>query len=224
MRKPSSQCDLAHQHLAVQFDQYPRLAALLQFNGQMYLVNKDRTSLLERLCRAIAGQQLSTKAASTIWNRVKSLQKEERHSFARFLATAQFEDLRSCGLSNAKTKTLIGLSDAHQTGQLSARKLKYYDLDELIAHLSSFWGVGQWTAEMCAIGYFKHADVWSTGDVGLRNAITKLTDSDQRKQDDIISMSAPYRSYLSLHLWSALDNGFFDASQSSDQKMVWIKD
>lgn len=209
----TSTCDKAHQHLLATFERDKRAHQMLVFNGQQFLRKTNRFSLLEYLCRAIAGQQLSTKAASTIWGRVKIHHQASDLPFKLFLQRANFDELRSCGLSGVKTKTITGLARADSQGELSARKLKTLDHEDLINHLCQFWGVGQWTAEMCAIGYFKMTDVWSEGDVGLKNAISFLYEGDSEKADKAVSISSPFRSYWSLHLWSALDNGFFKAEQ-----------
>lgn len=207
----NSVCDNAHQHLLDAFERDQRAQEMLVFNGQQFLRKSNRFSLLEYLCRAIAGQQLSTKAASTIWGRVKTQHEASNLPFKLFLQRIDFDELRGCGLSNAKTKTITGLAQADSQGKLSARKLKTFNREELINHLCQFWGVGQWTAEMCAIGYFKMTDIWSEGDVGLKNAINALYAGDSKRVDKAVSISSPFRSYWSLHLWSALDNGFFKA-------------
>ncbi len=204
-------CDNAHHHLITQFAQDPHARAMLAFNGQQYLRKTKRHSLLEYLGRAIAGQQLSTRAAATIWGRVKALQASHHCTFAHFLNTVDFDSLRQCGLSTAKTKTLLGLAVANKEGLLNARKLKTLNNEELVAHLCQFWGVGQWTAEMCAIGYFKMTDIWSEGDVGLNNAITALYAGDHQARSLAIARAQPFRSYWSLHLWAALDNGYFSS-------------
>ena len=209
----TSLCDKAHEHLLTTFERDKRVQQMLLFNGQQFLRNNNRVSLLEYLCRAIAGQQLSTKAASTIWGRVKTRQKTSELPFKLFLQRADFDELRSCGLSNAKTKTIVGLALSASQGELNARRLKTLSSHDLIEHLCQFWGVGQWTAEMCAIGYFKMTDIWSEGDVGLKNAIDALYDGNSKKANKAVSISSPFRSYWSLHLWSALDNGLFKAHQ-----------
>ena len=203
-------CDQAHQHLKSQFADFQDVARLLQFNGQQYLAGHRSMSLLENLCRAIAGQQLSTKAAATIWGRVKSMQKVCNSAFTAFAATASTEQLRECGLSNAKTRTIKELGEAAATGQLNANRLRHLPTDELVDYLCQFWGVGRWTAQMSAISYFRHADVWSEGDVGLQNALQKLYPDNQDAQLQCVAISSPFRSYWSLHLWSALDNGYFN--------------
>ncbi len=202
-------CDQAHSHLEASFCEDEYVIRMMQFNGQQTLRKTDQRSLLEHLCRAIAGQQLSTKAAATIWGRVKTQQKKSELCFTRFASVVDADALRSCGLSNAKTKTILGLSEAYGHGLLNARSLRKLKSEQLITHLSQFWGVGRWTAEMTAIAYFEQADIWSEGDVGLQNALNALYGDKPEQKSKALKLAKPFRSYWSLHLWAALDDGFF---------------
>ena len=145
----TSTCDKAHQHLLATFERDKRAHQMLVFNGQQFLRKTNRFSLLEYLCRAIAGQQLSTKAASTIWGRVKILHQASDLPFKLFLQRANFDELRSCGLSGAKTKTITGLARADSQGELSARKLKTLDHEDLMVDILDPDSTGSVPVDCC---------------------------------------------------------------------------
>lgn len=214
--KANSHCDHAHQHLLKGFCNDAKALSLIKFTGQQYLRKRPRLSLLETLCRAISGQQLSTKAAATIWGRVKAGQSAEDTSFLNFIIQTDSAQLRTFGLSNAKSRAVKELAQAAESGRLNAKRLATMPADEQIDQLCEFWGVGRWTAQMCAISYFTQPDVWSEGDVGLKNALTALYPDSPDAQLQAVQIASPFRTYWSLHLWSALDNGFFNLTNESE--------
>ena len=201
--------NLAHEHLLSYAEREERFSKLLKFNGLKQLPNVRVESFLEQISRTVAGQQLSTKAADTIWARVEGLHKSFGSTFDNFIINQSDIDLRQCGLSRAKIRTIRGLVDGAMDGQLDTRSLVEMDHLALTSHLTSFWGIGLWTAEMMAIFFFHSPDVWSKGDVGLKNSLSFLF-SDEKKKLKLVDRAAPYRSYLSLHLWAGLDEGFYN--------------
>lgn len=162
--------------------------------------------LFETLASSVVSQQLSTKAADTIWNRLK-LACGGKVSPDTILATP-LPSLRSAGLSNAKCKTLTELSLAVKNG-LNLPALKKISEDEAIKKLSSVWGIGTWTAEMFLIFALQREDVFSVGDLGLVRAVEEaygLTKDTPKKTIQEMSLKwSPYRSYACLLLWNFRD-------------------
>lgn len=161
----------------------------------------------QMLCRAVAGQQLSVKAAETIWGRVLKLVGDEplMAFFARCSAEDSRGPLRGCGLSEAKAKAMCAIATADLAGNLDVKTLKQMSTAERTARLKSLWGVGQWIADMTNMFYFGDPDVWPDGDAAVRSTLVSLT-SKRRKTALTAARFAPYRSYLAMTLWRFKDN------------------
>lgn len=150
----------------------------------------------------MAGQQLSVKAASTIWGRVA--ESAGGRPLTQHLATATPESLRACGLSGAKTKAVQAIAELDIGGQLNAVDFAVLDHAERSKRLTSIWGVGQWTADMISIFCFRDPDIWPDGDGAASGALERLT-SRRRKTTKTAERFAPYRSYLAIYMWRHLD-------------------
>lgn len=158
--------------------------------------------LADALCRSVAGQQLSVRAASTIWRRV--LERAEGRPLQLFLKDVQPEVLRACGLSGAKSQSMRAIAEAHYAGQLDALELGAVDREERSRVLTSLRGVGPWTADMVSIFHFAEPDVWPDGDVTARKSLERLT-SRRRKTTRTAARFAPDRSLLARYMWRHAD-------------------
>ena len=203
---PCSRADQIHQRFLVAARELsPGLEGAIARNGPLELTFDQSTPFAERLCRVIAGQQLSTKAARAIWNRVIiSAATEPEQSLMDYFARVDPIVLRACGLSGAKVRAIGGIVQAAQSGQLNATELGAMGCGDRTQHLTALWGVGQWTADMMSIFYFGDADIWPDGDVTARKTLERLT-SKRRKTTRSAASFAPYRSYLALHMWRHVD-------------------
>ena len=155
-----------------------------------------------RLCQAVAGQQLSVKAAASIWGRVVDRAAEQ--PLIEYLAAVSPDTLRACGLSAAKAKAMGAIASAALTKQLDAHELAALDHGERTQRLTQIWGVGQWTADMMGIFYFGDPDIWPEGDTAARKTLERLT-SRRRKTIRTAARFAPHRSYLALYMWHQVD-------------------
>lgn len=156
----------------------------------------------ERLCRAVAGQQLSVKAAASIWGRVVDSSVDQ--PLMDYFATVSPDTLRGCGLSTAKARTMRAIALAARSKQLDKTLLSELDHDDRTQYLTEIWGVGQWTADMMGIFYFGDPDIWPDGDTTARKNLERLT-SRRRKTTRTAANFAPYRSYLALYMWHQSD-------------------
>ena len=156
----------------------------------------------ERLCRAVAGQQLSVKAAASIWGRVVDSAAEQ--PLVDYFSTISPDTLRQCGLSAAKAKAMRAIALATLANQLDESLLSELDHEERTHCLTEIWGVGQWTADMMGIFYFGDPDIWPDGDTTARKNLERLT-SRRRKTVRTAARFAPYRSYLALYMWHQAD-------------------
>jgi len=160
------------------------------------------------LARTIIGQQLSGKAAATIWKRVIALAGGDVTEGK--IISIPDEALRQAGASSNKTKYLKNLAQAIIDKSLNIENIQKYGDEEIIRQLTAIKGVGRWTAEMFLIFSLAREDVFSLGDGGLSSAVNRLYGNGAALGKDEISNIAenwkPYRSIASLYLWRSLDN------------------
>ena len=179
-----------------------RLVEAIDTLGPAQFPIRDDTPFPIYLARAVAGQQLSVKAARSIWARVEAI--HEGRPFDEAFGLDRAEALRACGLSGAKVKTLLAIAAAVRDGRLAEDELLALDPEARTARLTEVWGVGQWTADMANMFWFGEADIWPDGDVAARKALERLT-SPRRKTVRTAKRFAPYRSYLALYMWRHVD-------------------
>ncbi|HYU60788.1 MAG TPA: DNA-3-methyladenine glycosylase [Solirubrobacterales bacterium] len=168
----------------------------------------SRPDPFEALARAIVGQQLSTKAARSIWERVvESL--DGRVAPAKLIA-ADPADLRAAGLSNSKVAYLRDLSERVESGDLDLERIAEVADEDVVAELIEIKGIGRWTAEMFLIFHLARPDVISTGDLGIRRATQLAYGLDELPGPTDLERIAepwrPHRTLACLYLWRSLQN------------------
>ncbi len=178
------------------------LANAIAATPPLQLIPNQDSPFPERLCRAVAGQQLSVKAAASIWGRV--VDRAVDQPLVDYFATVSPDILRECGLSAAKAKAMRAIALAARSNQLDETMLSELDHDDRTCCLTEIWGVGQWTADMMGIFYFGDPDIWPDGDTTARKNLERLT-SRRRKTVRTAARFAPYRSYLALYMWHQAD-------------------
>lgn len=161
------------------------------------------------LCTSIISQQLSVKAADTIQARVATAVLAGARFMPAHFISAEHELLRAAGLSNAKSKWLIAIAQAVHSGEFSFARLRKLDDETAIERLDALPGIGRWTAEMYLMFALARLDIFSLGDVGLRNGVNRLF-NDGARLDDAATLAiaarwAPYRSVASWYLWRAME-------------------
>ncbi|MDP2816315.1 MAG: DNA-3-methyladenine glycosylase 2 family protein [Rectinemataceae bacterium] len=163
--------------------------------------------LFSTLASSVTSQQLSTKAADTIWGRLVVACKGEVTPEA--IKKLRVPTMRTCGLSGAKSKTLKELSKAVLSSELDLLSLRKIPEEEAIVQLSSVWGIGRWTAEMFLMFALERDDVFSPGDLGLRRsmeAIYELPKDVAVKELEFIALRwSPHRTFASRVLWRVRD-------------------
>ncbi len=160
------------------------------------------------LVESIVSQQLSIKAADTIFGRLEKLFKNERINPEELLKIPD-QKIRDAGISFSKIKYIKGIAQAIIDKQLDLKKLNELNDEEAIGELIKLKGVGQWTAEMFLMFTLGRLDVFSTGDLGLQNAIIKLYKlSNKPSKEKLLEISqrwSPHRTIASRILWKSLD-------------------
>lgn len=186
----------------------PRLATLIQRHGPCTLT-RSRRDPFHVLCNSIVSQQLSVKAADTILGRVMARAGAPKRLTPEQVLGVPLDDLRTCGLSNAKARWLHAISTQVQSGAFSFARLKKMNDADATAALDALPGVGLWTAEMYLIFALHRLDVFSMGDVGLRRSLDHLHNQGRKLSDartlKITQAWAPYRSVASWYLWRLAD-------------------
>ena len=192
----------------------PAMAALIERVGEIDIATRLRRRSEERpadaygaLLRAIVGQQLSTKAARTIYGRVRELFGGSTPSPEQLLEASE-DDLRGCGLSGRKVEYVRDLATHVLGGELELERLGDLSDEQVIEEIVAVRGLGQWTAEMFLIFHLERPDVLSGGDLGIRKAIQleyglEEMPSPQRVLE-IGEAWRPHRSLASLYLWESL--------------------
>lgn len=163
----------------------------------------------EALARAIVGQQLSTKAARSIWEKLQGQFGGETPD-PKSLLRKRSQTLRKAGLSNAKVEFLRDLAGRVADGTLDLARLRDLPDEDVIAELLEVKGIGRWTGEMFLIFHLARPDVVSTGDLGIRRAVQTAYGMDElpgpQELERIADEWRPHRTLACLYLWRSLDN------------------
>jgi DNA-3-methyladenine glycosylase II len=162
------------------------------------------------LVRAIAGQQLSVKAARAIYGRLTD-RFEGRAPTPQEILEDEPEALRAAaGLSRAKVSYLRSLAEHTLTGELELERLDDLDDDTVIAELTAVKGLGVWTAHMFLMFHLERPDVLPVGDLGIRRAIERAYDLDDlpdaEAMEEIALPWRPHRTLACRYLWRSLAN------------------
>lgn len=184
---------------------YPNHAGLL---GQVATVPKLRRRemvLPEAVVRVVTGQMLSSKAAQAIYQRVQNRAAELGKNGSWLL---DLESLRACGLSGSKARTIFEFGKFVGSNPRALDHWYALSADELAREIGRHKGMGAWTAAIIALFYVGHEDVFPHGDGSIRRAIQLLEGRRRLKKFRVDSdLATPYRSYLAMYLWRALDTG-----------------
>jgi DNA-3-methyladenine glycosylase II len=192
----------------------PVMADLIERIGKLDVKTRLKRRSEERpadaygaLLRAIVGQQLSTKAARTIYGRVIEIFGGTTPSPERLLEASE-ADLRGAGLSGRKVEYVRDLATHVIDGELEVDRLDRLPDEEVIEEIVAVRGLGQWTAEMFLLFHLERPDVLSGGDLGIRKAIQVEYGLDEMppptKVIEIGEPWRPHRSLASLYLWESL--------------------
>ena len=162
------------------------------------------------LARAIIGQQLSVKAAQSIYNKVLLSFKSKVFPSPKKLLAMPKSKLRKAGLSNSKVEYLRNLANFVISHAKEFRNLDKMSDQEIIDLLVQVKGVGVWTAEMFLMFCMGREDVFSYGDYGLKVAMRKIYRLRKipsvKRAKQISDKWKPYRTHASLYLWQSLNN------------------
>ncbi len=169
---------------------------------------QSRGDAFSTLARSIVGQQISVKAAQTVWQRFTALMPSPEITPSQVLLL-KVDDMRGAGLSARKVEYLVDLSIHFDAGRVHVKDWQAMDDETIIAELIAIRGIGRWTAEMFLMFYLTRPNVLPLDDVGLINGIShnyfsgeSVSRSDAR---EVAAAWAPYCSVATWYIWRSLD-------------------
>jgi DNA-3-methyladenine glycosylase II len=196
--------------MAALADADPVMASLIARIGPMSIERRRRgrpDDAYGVLLRAIVGQQLSAKAAATIFERVLGLYDGKAPTPAQLLETDE-EPLRGAGLSGRKVEYLKDLAAHVESGELEVERLGDLTDEKVIEEITAVRGLGVWTAHMFLIFHLEREDVLPVGDLGVRNAIKTEYGLDELPTPEEMEAMAepwrPHRTLACLYLWESI--------------------
>ena len=172
---------------------------------------KKDNNYFEALVRAIVYQQLSGKAAATIYARFKDLFTENKFPSPSIVMEKSHEELRSVGLSNQKASYIHNIANSFYTGKVP-KNINTIDDNEVIECLTTIKGVGPWTAEMFLMFTLNRPDVFPVTDLGIQKGFQLFFHLDKLPRPDQMIKKAepwrPYRTLASWYLWRLVEGPF----------------
>ena len=179
----------------------PVMAAIMKRHPKVFMMRRGEAFMT--LARAICGQQISVKAAQSVWNRVCVCVGDIT---PQNVLNRKRPQLRACGLSDRKTEYIADLAQHFADGKIHERRWPEMDDEAIIAELIDVRGIGRWTAEMFLMFNLLRPDVFPLDDLGLQKAL-RLS----YRKKSLKSMKAlgetwrPWRSVATWYLWRSLD-------------------
>jgi len=167
---------------------------------------ESRGDAFVTLARSIVGQQISVKAAQTVWDRFATL---SRKLTPAGVLKLKVDDMRAAGLSARKVEYLVDLALHFDSGALHVKDWSDMDDEAIIAELVAIRGIGRWTAEMFLMFHLMRPNVLPLDDIGLINGISRnyfsgepVSRSDVR---EVAQAWAPYCTVATWYIWRSLD-------------------
>jgi len=167
---------------------------------------ESRGDAFVTLARSIVGQQISVKAAQTVWDRFAKL---SRRLTPGQVLKLKVDDMREAGLSARKVEYLVDLALHFEQAQVSFKAWTHMSDEDIIAELVAIRGIGRWTAEMFLIFHLMRPNVLPLDDVGLINGISRNYFSGEAvsrsEVREVAQAWAPYCSVATWYIWRSLD-------------------
>ena len=172
-----------------------------------FLTNKNNPFF--SLCRTIVGQQISTKAADSIW--LKFEKQCKKKVIPSTILKLPSRNLKRAGLSRQKIKYLKNLARSFKNKSFKIGKLKKMNDEESINYITKLKGLGVWSAQMFLMFNLNRPDIFPTGDVGFLRAISKnykvSYPPSERFLNKISKLHFGYRSVFTWYMWRSIDSG-----------------
>ena len=159
------------------------------------------------LCRTIIGQQISTKAADSIWGKFEA--KCKKNIKPKIVIKLNAKVLKSAGLSRQKVSYLKNIANSFQNNSFNVSKIKKMNDEEAINYITQLKGLGIWSAQMFLMFNLNRADIFPIKDIGLLRAISKNYKipypPSKRFLNNISKIHLGYRSVFTWYMWRSID-------------------
>ena len=189
----------------------PTLGRIIKKVGPCKLHAVAPRDPFEALAMSIASQQLSTKAADTIFRRFCDLFPPDRKPTPERVMTMTDEEIRACGFSRPKVGFIKDLAGHVLDGRLDLAGLQQHPDDEVMRQLVAVKGIGRWTAEIFLMFRLGRPDILPADDLGLMNAVHRAYKlrkrPDAKRLRKIGEAWTPHRSVAAWYLWASLSDG-----------------
>lgn len=182
----------------------PKLNSFFDAVDDVTYPERPEMSLPDAMVRVVNSQMLSTKAASAIFARIEERAEQQHLSSLAELSEADF---RSCGMSRGKIRSIHEFRDLYNANPGHYDRWYSLPFEELLSEVDEIWGVSTWTAEMLALFYFGHQDVFPTKDLAINSGVDLIVrhlDAEFNSED-----GAPFRTLLARCIWHSFDVGFW---------------
>ncbi|MFC1649376.1 DNA-3-methyladenine glycosylase family protein [Patescibacteria group bacterium] len=182
------------------------IGPLIRRFGHCSIKKRPKSRYYISLVRAIIGQQLSVKAAATIYGRLEDLLNS--NITPGNVLTTHGNSFRKAGLSRGKVVYIKDLAQKVQNNEVEIYKMDKLDNEIVVKELVAVKGIGQWTAEMFLMFSLARPDIFPIDDLGLRNGFKKTIGN--YKPENMVRYAkrwSPYRSVASWYLWRSLEVG-----------------
>lgn len=180
----------------------PILARIISYFGHSIGTVKKRDPF-DSLVRTVISQQLSNLASKSIESRLVQIH-GKRPFIAEKILQIKENEFRKCGVSKAKIKAINGIAEAYQRSELTIKSFKGFSDDEIFKKLTSYWGIGSWTAEIFMMFCLKKFDRIALNDAGLLRA-HKIIYPNSKSLEETSQRWRPYRAIAAIYLWKFLD-------------------
>ena len=160
------------------------------------------------LCRTIVGQQISTKAADSIWSKFEN--KCRKRIVPKIVLKLSSQNLKSAGLSRQKVRYLKNIAKAFKNRSFDIKKLKKMNDDEAISYITKLKGLGVWSAEMFLMFNLNRPDIFPIKDIGLLRSLSKNYKTSyppsKRFLNKISKLHSGYRTVSTWYFWRDIDS------------------
>ena len=186
----------------------PKLSLVIKRVGPCELHGAAPKDPFVTLCKSIASQQLSLKAAATIFRRFEDLFPPDRRPTPERVMTLADDEIRACGFSRPKVSFIKDLASRVRDGRLDLKRLHKHSDEDVMEQLVAVKGIGRWTAEIFLMFRLGRPDILPADDIGLMNAVHRAyrlrKRPDAKKLRQMGEAWRPYRSVASWYLWQSL--------------------
>ena len=183
----------------------PVMKKIIKKYNKGYL--KTRNDPFFSICRTIVGQQISTKAADSIWAKFRI--KCRKKILPKVIIKLNSRSLRSAGLSHQKISYLKNVSKSFRNKSFDVSKLKKMDDEDAINYITQLKGLGVWSAQMFLMFNLNRPDIFPTKDIGLIRAISKnykvSYPPSKRFLEKISKLHSGYRTVFTWYMWRSID-------------------